>query len=152
MSMALTIVIVVTAGLAVLLLLIGLIAGMVRRRLAAELTRRLPGRRILLQAPGASFFGLEARGVAQIRGNGALVLTPDELFFLMAVPRREIRIPLTRIAGVSLVRSHLGKTVFRNLLRVDFHGEEGNDAAAWAVRDPDGWRRAIEGARRRETA
>jgi hypothetical protein len=151
MNTTLTIIAFVAGGLLVLLLLLGFIAGLVRRRLQAELESRLPGRRVLRRSLRANFFGFASLGPAQLRGNGALVLLPEELYFLMAAPRREIRIPLERIIETSLVRSHLGKTIFRSLFHVAYHGGEGDDAVAWAVPDPQGWREAVELARGRQT-
>jgi hypothetical protein len=144
MDPTLTVIAFVAGGVLVLLLLLGFIAGLVRRRMKAELESRLPGRRVLRRSLRANFFGFASLGPAQLRGNGALVLLPEELYFLMAAPRREIRIPLVRITATSLVKSHLGKTIFRSLLHVAYRGGEGDDAVAWAVPDPQGWRDAID--------
>ncbi|MFP4476469.1 MAG: hypothetical protein ACLFOY_12990 [Desulfatibacillaceae bacterium] len=93
---------------------------------------------------GANFMGLASAGVAQVRGNGILALNRDELYFLMAVPRREIAIPLTAVRDVDLVRSHTGKTVGHALLRVMFDEQSGQDSVAWAVRNPEQWKRNIQ--------
>ena len=102
------------------------------------------GREILLQTLSANFFGQRSKGAKQVRGNGALVLTNDELWFLRAYPVKEFSIPLKDVASVSLTRSHLGKTVGRDLLFVEYKTPEGNDAIAWSVCDPDNWKDAIE--------
>lgn len=88
----------------------------------------------------AQFFGLESRGAVQMRGNGGLVLTRDELCFLPLVGDAALRIPRRAIRVVSEVRSHLGKTVGRPLLRVEYEGEGGPDAVAWFVNDVSAWR------------
>jgi hypothetical protein len=97
-----------------------------------------------LMDESANSFGLESRGVAQIRGNGCLALTADEVIFVMWLPRRELRIPRERISLVERAGSHLGKTVGRPLLRVRFADEIGrDDSVAWLVRDLLAWEAAL---------
>jgi hypothetical protein len=67
----------------------------------------------------------------------------------MAVPRNEVLIPLNQITSVSLPKSHLGKTVFKPLLRVEYQSLEGMDSIAWAVQHPDKWKSAIENAKKK---
>jgi hypothetical protein len=123
-----------------------LTVSMLRRRAAEDLHRRLAGRRILRGDRHANFFGVESKGGAQVRGNGILVLTPSFLVFEMLLPRREMIIDLHRVRKLASVRSHLGKSVMRPLLRVEFDdGAGGTDAAAWYVRDVDGWVGSISG-------
>lgn len=120
---------------------------LVRRRMRRVVAGRFHRGAIRRQSLTANCFGIESLGRAQVRGNGALVLTGDELYFRMAVPSREIIIPLERITTVSLVRSHLGKTIFRPLLKVDYVTDNGPDAVAWAVREPERWKQAIDAGR-----
>ena len=88
--------------------------------------------------------GLESRGKGQVRGNGWLVLSPDELRFAQWVPQRETRIPLTAVTLVETRRVWLGKTVGSKLLCVRWRTPEGGeDAMAWQVRDLDGWLAAL---------
>lgn len=134
-------------GLMLLLSLLKLVFTGVKERLAAEVEKRFAGQQVLYREIGANFFGQKSKGMGQIRGNGALVLTPDELYFLLFLPRHEIVIPLARVRGVSLVKSHLGRTVFQPLLRVDYETAEGEDSIAWASRDPHAWKDAIEARR-----
>ena len=92
--------------------------------------------------------GLESRGASQVRGNGRLTLTDDELRFRMFVPDRETRIPLADVTSVGSERTWLGKWVGRRLLRVRGRTPEGaEDAMAWEVRDLDGWIAALGGER-----
>jgi hypothetical protein len=91
--------------------------------------------------------GLESRGTAQVRGNGRLVLTEDELRFRMFVPDRETRIPLAAVTSVGSERTWLGKWVGRRLLRVRWTTAGGENAMAWEVRDLDGWIAALGGER-----
>lgn len=91
----------------------------------------------------ANFFGIESKGAAQLRGNGALVLTKDALHFYQLVPRRDFRFPLADIRSMELVRSHLGKSVGYKLLKVHFTQDGAADSVAWFVPDPEGWQASI---------
>ena len=113
--------------------------GWLRRR-TADQVRSLVGSEPSLLDDSANFFGVESRGAGQIRGNGCLAATGDELVFLMWLPRRELRISRSHITGTARVGSHLGKTVGRPLLLVRFTRDDGQpDSAAWLVRDLAMW-------------
>lgn len=100
--------------------------------------------------PSANFFGLKSRGAFQIRGNGVLVLTAEELWFSRFALQLVISIPLKQIQDVCLVKSHLGKRVFGSqLLYVEFQTSEGVDAVAWFVAQPQEWQSAITNAMHR---
>ena len=104
---------------------------------------------ILRTEPTANFFGLQSRSRSQVRGNGVLVLSAEELWFSRFVPRLDITIPLNQIQEVCLVNSHLGKLAFGSqLLYVEFQTPEGIDAVAWLVAKPEEWQSAIANARR----
>lgn len=108
-------------------------ADRVERELAQELgtgIRRIAAVRGL---------GLETLGRGQVRGNGTLALTADELRFRQWVPRREVSIPLAHVTHVGTERWWLGKTVGRRLLCVRWRVAGGEDAMAWEVRDLEGW-------------
>ncbi|HYH27368.1 MAG TPA: hypothetical protein VEA19_01170 [Actinomycetota bacterium] len=108
--------------------------------MAAEVRAGLGVASILAIDERANGFGVESRGAFQIRGNGCLALTADELVFVLWLPRRELRIPRARITAVERTRWHLGKTVGRELLKVRFESEGGApDSAAWLVRDLSLW-------------
>ena len=98
---------------------------------------------VVLSNTLAQSFGQQSLGVTQARGAGALALTRDELYFLLYVPERELRIPLSAIEEISFVRSHLGKTQGVDLLHVRFAG----DAIAWRLPDAGDWKTKIESAR-----
>ena len=84
--------------------------------------------------------GSQSRGKGQVRGNGWLVLTDDELRFKQWVPAREDRIPLSG--------GHRGGNA-ACVARQDVAGScsasaggpptAGDDAMAWEVRDLDAW-------------
>lgn len=129
----------------VLLLLgvIALVAVLVLRRVRAAseavVARNFAPGTVLRSDPVANWFGLESKGGRQIRGNGALVLTAERLWFLRAGATEPVEIPLAAVTAVDTTRSHAGKSVGRDLLRVRF----GADSAAWYVRDPGGWQARI---------
>lgn len=113
-----------------------------------EVEKRFQGQKIILQHNFAHFYGRESIGHFQIRGNGVLVMTAHELYFLLALPRREFKIPIHNITAVSNPRSHLGKSNICKLLRIDFSNGEKKDAIAWMVgRNVEAWTQAIEDAR-----
>lgn len=89
----------------------------------------------------ASNFGVTSKGVTQLRGNGALVLTGDALHFL-ALAGADLTVARSAIRGTAIVRSHLGKSVGRALLKVDFD----DDSVAFFVEDPQAWRDALAAA------
>jgi hypothetical protein len=92
----------------------------------------------------AQGLGLQSAGRGQVRGNGWLVLTEDELRFHQWVPARETRIPLAAVTAVETPRSWLGKSVGSRLLCVRWRKPEGGeDAMAWNLRDLDGWLAAL---------
>ncbi|MGD8412685.1 MAG: hypothetical protein PVF33_00545 [Candidatus Latescibacterota bacterium] len=139
MNELLKIVLPVLAGLIVLFTVIRLVLGHFSRKFREEIGRKFAGKQIVRESIGANFFGRSSKGIGQIRGNGALVLTPQELYFIMFAPRKELIIPLDDVTSVSTPRSHLGKTIGSKLLKVDFRTPAGEDAAAWAVRDVEDW-------------
>ena len=92
----------------------------------------------------ANCFGVESAGVWQVRGNGCLGATNDEVLFIMWFPRKELSIPRESITVVERARSHLGKSIGRELLRVRFTNDNGQpDSAAWYVRDLPVWEAAL---------
>jgi hypothetical protein len=114
------------------------------KRVAAEMEAQVgEGER----AENVRGLGLESRGPKQVRGNGRLVLTSDELRFRMWVPDRETRIALASVTDVGTERTWLGKWVGRRLLRVRWRTPEGGeDAMAWEVRELDAWVGAVRNA------
>ena len=89
------------------------------------------------------FFGRASAGTGQMRGNGDLALTAEDLVFVMWVPRRTLRIARPAITGVDTPRGFLGKTSGHRLLRVHWQENGVVDEAAWEVRDVDAWVAAL---------
>jgi hypothetical protein len=114
---------------------------------AQAIGKKFPNARLIV--PGANFYGQESKGKMQMRGNGTLALTEEELYFEWLVPRREFRIPLSAIQAVETPSSYLGKTNFRPLLKVVFQNDAGQtDSMAWLVPDVEAARQEVEAARK----
>ena len=108
------------------------------------LERKLAGRRVLARDDRALYFGLGSRGGRQLRGNGCLAATDDEILFEMWVPRRSLSISRARVLAVEGARAHAGKTIGFELVRVRFREPDGREeSAAWATREPALWLRAL---------
>lgn len=126
------------------LVMVGVLQRWIRQRATQAIDQRFTPEQILRQSLFANCFGLTSQGSGQIRGNGPLVLAPDQLWFQLLVPRREIQIPVREILQVEIRSSHLRKTKFTPLLYVMFQTPSGSDAVAWRVEDPQGWKRDLE--------
>ena len=130
------------------ILLFTMIIIMSRRfgaRRAHEVVSQFEGKTIHGVTSNANFFGQQSKGLGQVRGNGVLVLTEDELYFQLWAPKRELKIPYAALRGVEVVKSFLGKTKFKPLLKVDFENDQGEaDAAAWLVSNLDQWKSGLE--------
>ena len=134
-------------ALAIIAVALRLILKWVRQVLRQRLAEVLdPAAVILLEDFRANYFGRESLGGFQLRGNGVLVLTDTSLEFLMLWPRRHFRIPLADITGVAIVRSHCGKTIGRDLLKVFFQSAEQADAMAWFVPEAQSWKNHLDAA------
>ncbi|NPD90286.1 MAG: hypothetical protein HGN29_16360 [Asgard group archaeon] len=93
----------------------------------------------------SNFYGVASKKFKQVRGNGVLILTKEEIFFGMFIPKKEIKIPLKSIIEVKTPKWFLGKTRFRPVLVIDFINEEGKtDSAAWEVRNINGWKSRLK--------
>jgi hypothetical protein len=93
----------------------------------------------------SNFFGVASRKYKQVRGNGVLILTKENIIFGMFIPKREIKVPIKSIMEIKTPKWFLGKTRFRPVLAISFINEEGKtDSAAWEVRNIDQWVSRIE--------
>lgn len=144
MQTAAIIIVAVLGGLTLLYLILKFVFAAVRRKLAQRIIHTFTPGEMIRATVNANYFGLESLRGKQIRGNCALVLTKDILWSSLAAPRRDLPIPLNRIRKVSLVRSHCGRAILRDLLRVDFHAADTDNAIAWYVPDAQAWKAALE--------
>jgi hypothetical protein len=106
------------------------VAAQARQRIEA----RFPAGDVVLSDDLANCFGFTSKGPLQNRGNGGLVLARDTVWFL-PILGDEWRLPVAKITAAERVSSHLGKTVGRPLLRIEWEG----DSVAFFVRDVDTW-------------
>lgn len=111
----------------------------------SEIMDNFMGKEIIISLTNANFFGQQSRKFTQIRGNGVLILTAEELYFEMWTPKKTLKIPTSNILIVEITKSFLHKSVFRKLLKVVFQNEnEEEDAAAWWVTSLDKWIEELE--------
>jgi hypothetical protein len=134
--------------LVVILGLFFLLVYLMRQRIdtgVQELQTRFPNTRQVWRK--AQSFGQESRGKTQLRGNGILLLTDQELFFQGILPKREFTIPLQQIQSVEIVKSHLGKSTFRNLVKVNFTNDAGQAySIAWDMENSHEAKQMIDSA------
>lgn len=137
---ALAITVLVLLILVVVFTIIAVVFSIARKVTRTRADAALSGTPKLKTDNGANFFGLESKGMGQIRGNGTLTLTPDTLHFFMAVPANHFEIPLARIQEISHPNSHCGKGCIVPLLKITFTTEQGStDSIAFALRNSKGW-------------
>jgi hypothetical protein len=133
----------------IVLVLLSVVLGVLRRyatNRAQSARERFPTAKLII--PSANFYGQESKGVAQMRGNGTMVLTNTELYFEQWLTNREFRIPLAAIQEIETPSAYLGKTNFRPILKVVFRDESGQtDAMGWLVPDVEAAKQAINDAR-----
>ncbi len=111
----------------------------------SEIMDNFMGKNIIISLTNANFFGQQSRKSTQVRGNGVLILTAEELYFEMWIPKKTLKIPTSNILIVEITKSFLHKSVFRKLLKVGFQNENGEeDAAAWWVTSLDKWIEELE--------
>jgi len=111
-----------------------------------EIMQKFEDQNVLGAFGSANFFGLESKGVKQVRGNGVLVLTEDKLYYEMWVkPKTIIEIPIKSIKKIDIVNSHLHKSKFKPLLKVIFINRLGEvDSVAWMVKNITEWKETLE--------
>lgn len=136
-------------GLAVVgLLMLLVIPALVNKSIAPGLEKRIaklyPADKVVLQDLKALSFGLESKGVTQSRGNGALVLTANEVHWFQFAPEIDIRIPRASITKVDTVTTHLGKSLGKDVLYVAFTVDGKPDSMAWNVMDLNAWLTALK--------
>ncbi|MBI5929246.1 MAG: hypothetical protein HY862_08055 [Chloroflexi bacterium] len=143
-----TLVIVLMAGFAtvVTLVVVFSLLGRATRQREAAIRERFPNTKMVIR--GANFFGQESKGVVQLRGNGVLAITTSEVYFELLAPRHAWRTAIGNIQAVETVKSHLGKTVGRPLLKIRYINEQGRtDSVAWLVPNLEAVIQTLEGLR-----
>ncbi len=107
------------------------------------INQRYKKEQIILEDVGVNYFGMQSKGNIQVRGNGILVLSDVDLFFIMLLPQQELIIPTSSITSLSTPKSFLGKTKGRELLCVTFVVDGVEDSVAWLVSDLDYWKEIL---------
>ena len=144
MNTGITITVSVIFGLALLFVIMGFIYSRIGKRLQKLIANRFDKEEMLGATTRANFFGIKSKGGAQIRGNGALVLTKKGLYFFRAAPQKEYKIPMRSIQSVSMPKFFNGKTAFVPLLCIRYNTHYGEDSIAWALKDAKKWKDTIE--------
>jgi len=120
-----------------------LIRNMIVKR-KKEIIEKFKNKEILLISSNANYFGTETLKSFQVRGNGFLILTKDELFFQPWTSKKEISIPLSNLRSAETVKSFLGKTVYAPLLKVNFQNEHNDsDSIGFLVKNLHQWIKTI---------
>jgi len=131
----------------VLILLIMLMnaAKKAQAKKAEEVLEKFKDKKVLSVKSNANFFGQESLGYKQARGNGVLVITEEELYFEMWLPKKTFSVPLKSITSIETPKSHLGKTKGRPLLKIIFKSEkEEEDSMAWLTGDLAKYKNLLE--------
>ena len=134
----------VISGVLCLFFFLSFVFKSVRKKLESYIQKRFDKNEIIGATTRANFFGEKSKGGKQIRGNGAIVLTKNELVFIRAMPFKEYIIPIKSIQRVSMPTSFNGKSVFSKLLCVHYVFEGAEDSMAWAIKNPEKWQGSIE--------
>lgn len=143
MTTAIALFLLLLVGSLAISLVIRLWLNRMQNRLKRKIGMRFPEAEILKLDLSANLFGVRSRGYKQLRGTGGLVLTPQYLYFLRAVPEKEFAIPLDAIEQIDHPRQFLGKSILYPLLRVTYTLDGRQEEIAWAVRQPNEWKAAI---------
>ncbi|MEC9487953.1 MAG: hypothetical protein UMV23_00465 [Halanaerobium sp.] len=123
-----------------IILLVKVIISILERRNIQRVKDKFGPENIIAISSSANFFGKTSKKFSQIRGNGVLALTAREIYFRMWLPAKEIIIPLENVKEVEKVRFHLGKTKLRQLLKITYLNETGQeDSCAWLVKNLESW-------------
>ncbi len=136
-----------------------LVRRLLRARDAADARMALlcRGHTPVLTEPMAQFFGLQALGPTQMRGNGRLALVDDTVVFVQLVPHRVVRIRIDEIIEIGDAKGFLGKTQFQPLLKITWRPRHSSTiadevgrgdglsehVAAWRIRDLATWQAAL---------
>lgn len=140
-----TFILLVPVLLAVLCLALRSILNNLKRKRAEELFRNYHKDRIIYFSREVNFFGKHSDGSLNIKGNGSMLLTPDQLHFKKWIPVQDLIIPIENIKNVERVDSFMGKSKNRPLLKIDFNNKNGEmDSAAWLLDNMHNWEKFLK--------
>jgi len=139
-KMSLTVVGLIVIGIIVMFVVV---PALVHKAIGPGLEKRIakvyPADSIVLKDLKALSFGIESKGVTQSRGNGALVLTANDLHWFQFTPEFDLHIPRASITKVDAVKWHLGKSIGKEVLFVAYTIDGKPDSIAWNVMDLQTW-------------
>lgn len=119
-----------------------------KEEISSYIKEKYGNNKIIAANINVSSFGQESKGLKQLRGNGCLVLSKDELYFEMFFPKKKWVIPMQAISLVEKTKTHLNKWSVFSLLKVNYLNPKGDiDSLAWAIKDVDQWIERIENLR-----
>lgn len=140
-----TFILLVPVLLAVLFYTARSILNNLKRKRAEELFKNYHKDRIIYFSREVNFFGQKSKDGLNIRGNGSLLLTPDQLHFKKWLPDQDLIIPLKDIKNVERVDSFMGKSKNKPLLKIDFNNKNGEiDSAAWFLDNMHNWEKVLQ--------
>lgn len=141
-----TILLVLLASVAVSLLVALLLVRRARGRAAAAVATLGPP----LRTTAATALGSTGDQVTAVRGTGTLVVTADEVAFAQWMPAQLLRIPRTDIVRTDTTRTHAGRTMKTDVLRITWTADGDEAAVAFFVRELDAWLSDLGGRRSAE--
>jgi len=98
-----------------------------------ELDARFQNKKILFYSKNANFLGYKSKNYKQVTGSGYLVLTEEELYFLMWLPPHEIKIEITKITKIEFPELFLGKNS-KKIVKINYiNNEKQSDEIAWSI-------------------
>jgi len=111
----------------------------------ALIEAKFGGKNMIVRDPMAYLVAQQSRGYSQNQGNGNLILTEDELFFAMTMPKTVISIPRKNVGEVKRVsrmcaQQRLGQVILK-IQYTDDLGRE--DALGLKLKDMDRWETEI---------
>ena len=133
-------------GVAVLLAAVYLwVLHIIDSRMKEVAGRQGPGE-VLAISKEAGYLGRKPGPMAQIRGNGILVLTRSDLTIYMLKPGSEYGLPLGRVEWIGHPRFFRGKYAGRKMMVVHYCDEAGRKGSMglWVKRPREWARRIIE--------
>ncbi|MFH5210648.1 hypothetical protein [Antrihabitans spumae] len=118
-----------------------------RKTLAYRMSKDFDKEKVVRQQLLVDLMCVESDTAAAVNGLGALVLSPNRLWFHHSDSLVTLDIPLSTITECTLVPRHLGKSTGRPLLMVRYTTAAGPDSAAFHLPYPDEWRLALDNLR-----
>ena len=125
----------------IILIIVKIAVGKTKNKILNRIN--IDKKEILLYDKNANFFGLYSKGMMQWRGNCVLILTKDYLYSFFILSKNDLKIPLSNISKISVTKNFLGKSIFKNLLKIEFKNNTVNDSAAWYIHNLDRWLETI---------